>query len=92
MARQYIQSEQNKLPEQDSAPAVRSESQPPAADMAPTMISGGSPILTNDPDLAEGIGYGSLDNFYFLTPDSDWANMTSLDEFDPREYYGSIFL
>ncbi|KAL4965485.1 transcription factor domain-containing protein [Aspergillus stella-maris] len=92
-ARQYIQNEQNKQSEQAPAPPVPSESQPPAADtMAPTMISGDSSIPTNDPGLSEGIDYGSLDNFYFLTPDSDWPSMTSLDEFDPREYYGSIFL
>ncbi|KAL4954658.1 hypothetical protein BDW69DRAFT_205074 [Aspergillus filifer] len=93
MARQYVQSEQNKHPDQDPAPPVPSEIQPSAADtMALTMISGGSSTFTNEPVLTDGIDYGNLDNFYFLTPDSDWPSMTSLDEFDPREYYGSIFL
>ncbi|KAL4795833.1 fungal-specific transcription factor domain-containing protein [Aspergillus venezuelensis] len=91
MARQYIQSEQKQTKRAPALP-ILSENQPSAGVTAPTMISGGSSLLTNDRVLTEGIDYSTLDNFYFLTPDSDWANMTSLDEFDPREYYGSIFI
>jgi hypothetical protein len=64
-----------------------------------------TPIFTNpslsaleagepsDPTLMEGIDYNSLDSLYFLTPDSDfWAGGRSFEQFDPREFYGEIFL
>ncbi|CEL03534.1 hypothetical protein ASPCAL04688 [Aspergillus calidoustus] len=48
---------------------------------------------TGDPTLMEGLDYNSLDSLYFLTPDSDfWAGGRSFDQFDPREFYGEIFL
>ncbi|KAJ0413181.1 hypothetical protein BJY00DRAFT_306504 [Aspergillus carlsbadensis] len=47
----------------------------------------------SNPTLMEGLDYNSLDSLYFLTPDSDfWAGGRSFDEFDPREFYGEIFL
>jgi hypothetical protein len=47
----------------------------------------------SDPTLMEGLDYNSLDSLYFLTPDSDfWAGGRSFEQFDPREFYGEIFL
>ncbi|KAL4940019.1 hypothetical protein BDV06DRAFT_27520 [Aspergillus oleicola] len=93
MARGYAQRVQSKQSQQNPSPPIPSENQPPAADtMAPTLISSSPSMAVGDPVLTEGIDYGSLDNLYFLSPDSDWAGMMLLDEFDPREYYGSIFL
>ncbi|KAL3441412.1 hypothetical protein BJX65DRAFT_313852 [Aspergillus insuetus] len=47
----------------------------------------------SDPTLMEGLDYNSLDSLYFLTPDSDFfAGGRSFEQFDPREFYGEIFL
>jgi hypothetical protein len=47
----------------------------------------------SNPTLMEGLDYNSLDSLYFLTPDSDfWAGGRSFEQFDPREFYGEIFL
>ncbi|KAL2829060.1 fungal-specific transcription factor domain-containing protein [Aspergillus pseudoustus] len=47
----------------------------------------------SDTPLMNGVDYNSLDSLYFLTPDSDfWAAGHSFEEFDPREFYGEIFL
>lgn len=93
MARQYVQS----IPKRPAGDAESSEPRDgqPSADIAVPSLDASNDALmaSNDPTLMEGVDYGSLDSLYFLTPDSNWmAGISSLAEFDPREYYGSIFL
>ncbi|OJJ79833.1 fungal specific transcription factor domain-containing protein [Aspergillus glaucus CBS 516.65] len=93
MARQYVQS----VPKRPAGDAESSEPRDgqPSADIAvPSLDASNDALMApNDPTLMEGVDYGSLDSLYFLTPDSNWtAGISSLAEFDPREYYGSIFL
>ncbi|KAL4783737.1 fungal-specific transcription factor domain-containing protein [Aspergillus varians] len=88
MARQYVQSI-SKRPVGDGVPhepVVRQSL--PADNLVDDSCD--APMPSSDPMLLEGVDYGGLDSLYFLTPDSDWPS--SLEEFDPREYYGSIFL
>ncbi|KAL5343241.1 fungal-specific transcription factor domain-containing protein [Aspergillus crustosus] len=96
MARQHVQSVQKRPVVHDAPSHEIFAAQLLAADTSVTSLD--NPLSQagqlNDPTLMEGIDYSDLDNFYFLTPDSDlWSTgLPSLDEFDPREYYGSIFL
>ncbi|OJJ61752.1 hypothetical protein ASPSYDRAFT_128692 [Aspergillus sydowii CBS 593.65] len=103
MARQYVESVAgSKRPVEASAHPASSatQAQIPGDYLAASVY--GSPqndhlVFSNDPTPVQGSGdeYGSfsLDSLYFLTPDSDWmTGMASLDEFDPRDHYGSIFL
>ena len=101
MARQYVESVAvSKRPVEASAEPTSSTTQIPVDNLVQSVYTPSqneSLEFSNDPTLMEGIGdeYGSLslDSLYFLTPDSDWmAGMSSLEEFDPREHYGSIFL
>lgn len=103
MARQYVESVAgSKRPVEASAHPASSatQAQIPGDYLAASVY--GSPqndhlVFSNDPTPVQGSGdeYGSfsLDSLYFLTPDSDWmTGMAPLDEFDPRDHYGSIFL
>ncbi|KAL4930969.1 Zn(II)2Cys6 transcription factor [Aspergillus undulatus] len=97
MARQYVQSIQNAEKEKQLLPAPQSPSGSQLAattatnrTVTPFDASSSVPIAASDhADRRHRLW--QIDNFYFLTPDSDWGGMTSLDECDPREYYGSIF-
>ncbi|KAL2865091.1 uncharacterized protein BJX67DRAFT_359229 [Aspergillus lucknowensis] len=98
MARQYVQTVQRKPDTAHNAPLSES-----SGGLSATHTTTTAAVETNsmpnpamgpsDPALMEGVDESSLDNLYFLTPDSDWTvGMHSLEEFDPREFYGSIFL
>jgi hypothetical protein len=99
MARQYVESVAlSKRPV--AAAAAESTAQIPGDNLVSSVYapSHNDPgVSSSDVTLMQGAEdeYGGLDldSLYFLTPDSDWmAGMSSLDEFDPREHYGSIFL
>ncbi|KAL4868033.1 hypothetical protein BDV12DRAFT_186179 [Aspergillus spectabilis] len=76
MARQHVQNVQKQSAALDAPshetgarqPLAVNPSAPSFANVAPDE---GQLSTPNDPTLVEGIDYGSLDNFYFLTPDSD---------------------
>ncbi|KAL4920594.1 hypothetical protein BDW62DRAFT_215853 [Aspergillus aurantiobrunneus] len=90
MARQYVQS----VPKQPASEVSHqpSDRQASADNAAVPSLDNAHAPMASDPTLT-GLDYGNFDSLYFLTPDNDWeAGIPSIDAFDPREYYGSIFL